>query len=157
MPIREAENCMKDLAIRVRWVLNQAPESTFRLPKTAGKQARSNNGSWLPVGVWINCNHPQPRLGRNTALLVDAFGMPRAPVCCGLQTRISAPNTPVSCPPNPRAPPATAPGDAGVQVTPRPKRRISAPAAGRMPGDSLAGGGPTNRAGCGKIFRVTGA
>jgi len=55
----------------------------------------------------LHCNHPQPCLGRHTAPLFDAFGMPRAPVRCDLQTRISAPNTPVSCPPSPRAPPAT--------------------------------------------------
>ena len=82
-----------------------------------GFRLRGNNFSERLRVARLHCNHPQPRLGRNTAPLVDAFGMPRAPVRCGMQTRIFAPKTPVSYPPSPRAPPATAPGDPGGQVT----------------------------------------
>ena len=61
-----------------------------------GFRLRGNNLSERLRVARLHCKHPQPRLGRNTAPLVDAFGMPRAPVCCGLQTRISPPRTPPS-------------------------------------------------------------
>ena len=95
-----------------------------------GFRLRGNNLSERLRVARLHCKHPQPRLGRNTAPLVDAFGMPRAPVCCGLQTRTSVPNTPVSCPPSPRAPPATVeralPGSRS-QGRGRPRRRRGTP------------------------------